>query len=100
MEDNEECKPEGSASAYINDNNVICVQQTEDNRDNLCSGDDGSPIMYNSNGNWILEGVLTSLFNSENKPCTINEPARGFKITNNVLEWIIENIDHPRTNIV
>ncbi|KAF2903987.1 hypothetical protein ILUMI_02187 [Ignelater luminosus] len=98
--DNEECKLRGAAINSVNDNNVICVKQKEGNKDNLCSGDEGSPIMYNSDGYWVLEGILTWLFSSEYKPCTINEPARGFKITDDILKWIIENINDPQTNII
>jgi len=92
MISNEDCQKSGGIK-NVNDETSICVKVQEDSPGKPCSGDEGSPIMYKSeHEQWILQGILSVVFDSTNKPCAIKDPARGSRITDEVLQWMVEKI--------
>lgn len=70
---------------------LTCLRSTGE--DVACYGDEGSPIMYLDNQNWFLYGILYNVFDSDGSPCARNSPAVGLKITDDIVNWIVEKMD-------
>lgn len=89
---NQECKKGSDVQGDVDDQ-LICVQVQAGSEDVPCNGDEGSPVMYHSGTRWVLEGVLNWVFGSRDEPCAIDKPARGIRITEEVLEWIVAMVE-------
>uniref|UniRef100_A0A1Y1LIW4 Peptidase S1 domain-containing protein n=1 Tax=Photinus pyralis TaxID=7054 RepID=A0A1Y1LIW4_PHOPY len=69
----------------------VCLHPT--GKQVACYGDEGSPITHFDGSNWVLHGILLSVFDSDGSPCARSSPAVGLKITDDIVDWIVEKMD-------
>jgi len=73
-------------------NTIMCVKQNGNQLDFPCDGDEGSPVMFNNDEQWVLEGILGGLYDGVGERCAIKKPASAARITEEVLQFIVDNV--------
>lgn len=72
----------------------ICAVPKDQGGKFPCTGDEAGPLMYSYKHRWFADSLITRVYSkfSDNHYCSNELPITGIQITQNILNWVLDNM--------